>query len=172
MAAYRARVAGAISLVAMLMGVASQFFARDWLGSAAFVIATLCNILATLLLYVIFKPVNRNLSLIAASFGLSVSIIGILKWHPHGVDIGLIFFGSYCLLIGYLVFRSAFLPRILGALMAFADLSWLTFLFTSLAERLSPYNLAAGVLGQGALTMWLLVVGVNISEKRNRPALG
>jgi hypothetical protein len=160
----RARIAGAISLVAMLMGVASQFFARDWLGSAAFVIATLCNILATLLFYLIFKPVNRSLSLLAAFFGLSVSIIGILKWRPHGVDIGLIFFGSYCLLIGYLVFRSAFVPRILGALMAFAGLSWLTFLFTPLADRLSPYNLAAGVLGQGTLTMWLLVVGVNVQR--------
>jgi hypothetical protein len=52
----RARVAGAISLVAMLMGVASQFFARDWLGSAAFVIATFCNIMATLLFYLIFEP--------------------------------------------------------------------------------------------------------------------
>jgi hypothetical protein len=160
----RARIAGAISLVAMLMGVASQFFARDWLGSAAFVIATLCDILATLLFYLIFKPVNRSLSLLAAFFGLSVSIIGILKWRPHGVDIGLIFFASYCLLIGYLVFRSAFVPRILGALMAFAGLSWLTFLFTPLADRLSPYNLAAGVLGQGTLTMWLLVVGVNVQR--------
>jgi hypothetical protein len=159
-----ARVAGAISLVAMLMGVASQFFARDWLGSAAFVIATLCNILATLLFYLIFKPVNRSLSLLAVFFGLSVSIIGILKWHPHGVDIGLIFFGSYCLLIGYLVFRSAFLPRILGALMAIAGLSWLTFLFPPLADRLSPYNLAVGVLGQGTLTLWLLVVGVNVQR--------
>ena len=157
----RARVAGAISLVAMLMGVVSQFLARDRLGAAAFVIATLCNIVATLLFYLIFKPVNRSLSMLAAFFGLLVSIIGIFKWHPQGVDIGLIFFGSYCLLIGYLVFVSAFLPRILGALMAFAGLSWLTFLHTPLADHLSPYNLAAGVLGQGALAMWLLVVGVN-----------
>jgi hypothetical protein len=48
--------------------------------------------------------------------------------------------------------------------MAFAGLSWLTFLFTPLADRLSPYNLAAGVLGQGTLTMWLLVVGVNVQR--------
>lgn len=112
-------------------------------------------------LYELLKPVSRSLSLLAAFFGLLVSIIGILKWHLQGVDIGLIFFGSYCLLIGYLVFRSAFLPRILGALMAFAGLSWLSFLLTPLADYLSPHNLAAGVLGQGALAMWLLVVGVD-----------
>jgi hypothetical protein len=91
----------------------------------------------------LLKPVSRSLSLLAAFFGLLVSIIGILKWHLQGVDIGLIFFGSYCLLIGYLVFRSAFLPRILGALMAFAGLSWLSFLLTPLADYLSPHNLAA-----------------------------
>ena len=51
-----------------------------------------------------------------------------------------------------------------GALMAFAGLAWLTFLSPPLAKYLSPYNLAAGVLGEGALTLWLLVIGVN--EKR------
>lgn len=99
--------------------------------------------------------------MLEAFFGLLVSIIGILKWHLQGVDIGLIFFGSYCFLIGYLVFRSAFLPRILGALMAFAGLSWLSFLLTPLADYLSPHNLAAGVLDQGALAMWLIVAGVD-----------
>ena len=168
----RARVAGAFSLVAMLMRVAAQFFAHDRLGSAAFVIATGCHIMATLLFYLIFKPVNRNLSLLAAFFGLSVAIIGIFKWHPRGVDVGLIFFGSYCLLIGYLVFRSAFLPRILGALMAFAGVSWLTFLFTPLADRVSPYNLATGVLCQGALTVWLLVAGVNIKREKIQAGVG
>jgi hypothetical protein len=53
------------------------------------------------------------------------------------------------------------LPRILGALMAFAGLGWLTFLSPSLANHLSPYIFAPGMLGEGALTLWLLVKGVN-----------
>src|SRR5260370_28564205 len=76
-------------------------------------------------------------------------------------NIGLVFFGFYCLLIGYLIVRSTFLPRVLGVLMAFAGLGWLTFLSPPLANHLSPYNLASGVLGQGSLTLWLLVMGVN-----------
>jgi hypothetical protein len=44
----------------------------------------------------------------------------------------------YCLLIDYLVFRSIFLPRVIGVLMAFAGLGWLTFLYLPLAQYLSP----------------------------------
>jgi hypothetical protein len=73
----------------------------------------------------------------------------------------LICFGVYCLLIGYLIFRSNFLPRVLGVLMAFGGLVWLTFVSPDLADYLSPYNLAPGILGEGALTVWLLAKGVD-----------
>jgi hypothetical protein len=73
----------------------------------------------------------------------------------------LVFFGFYCLLIGYLIFRSTFLPTALGVLMAFAGLGWLTFLSASVAIRLQPYNLVPGFIGEGALTVWLLAVGLN-----------
>jgi hypothetical protein len=59
-----------------------------------------------------------------------------------------VFDGFYCLLIGYLIFRSTFLPRILGALMAIAGLGWLTYLSPPLAKSLSPSNLALGILGK------------------------
>jgi uncharacterized protein DUF4386 len=64
-------------------------------------------------------------------------------------------------LIGYLIFQSNFLPRVLGALMAFGGLGWLSFVSPELANYLSPYNLAPGILGEGALTVWLLAKGVN-----------
>ena len=51
-----------------------------------------------------------------------------LELYGQAVNICFVFFGVYCLLIGYLIFKSAFLPRILGVLMAFAGLGWLTFL--------------------------------------------
>jgi hypothetical protein len=76
----------------------------------------------------------------------------------------LVFFGFYCVLIGYLIFRSTFLPRIIGALMAFAGLGYLTFLSPPLAEYLSPYNLAPAALGEGSLMLWLLVMGVNVQR--------
>ena len=73
----------------------------------------------------------------------------------------MVFDGFYCLLIGYLIFRSTFLPRILGVLMAIAGLGWLTYLSPPLAKSLSPYNLAFGILGQESLMLWLFVMGVN-----------
>ncbi len=73
----------------------------------------------------------------------------------------LAFFGFYCVLIGYLIFRSTFLPRIVGALMAFAGLGYLTFLSPQLAEYLSPFNLVPAAFGEGSLMIWRLVVGVN-----------
>ena len=83
-----------------------------------------------------------------------------LKLYGQLFNISFVFFGFYCLLIGYLIFRSTFLPRILGVLMAIAGLGWLTFLSPALTHALSPYILAAG-LGEVLLTLWLLVAGVN-----------
>ena len=83
-----------------------------------------------------------------------------LKLYGQLFNISFVFFGFYCLLIGYLIFRSTFLPRILGVLMAIAGLGWLTFLSPALTHALSPYILAAG-LGEVSLTLWLLVAGVN-----------
>jgi hypothetical protein len=45
--------------------------------------------------------------------------------------------------------------------MGFAGLGWLTFLSASVASRLNPYNLVPGFIGEGALTAWLLAVGLN-----------
>jgi Domain of unknown function (DUF4386) len=79
-------------------------------------------------------------------------------------NICVVFFGIYCLLIGYLIFKSTFLPRILGVLMALAGLGWLTFLSPPLANHLSPYNLVLGFLAELLLMLWLLVRGVNVQR--------
>ena len=122
--------------------------------------AGLFYIAVTLLFYDLFKPVNRRLSLLAAS----VSLVGIAVGPVLNVN-PLPLFGIYCLLIGYLIFKSTFLPRILGVLMAVGGLGWLTFLSPALASYLSPYNFAPGMLGEGALTVWLLVFGADLSKR-------
>jgi hypothetical protein len=84
-----------------------------------------------------------------------------LKLYSLAYGIALVFFGFYCLLIGYLIFKSTFLPRILGVLMALAGLGWLTFLSPSFgAKYLNPYIMATAS-GEALLTLWLLVFGVN-----------
>jgi hypothetical protein len=87
-----------------------------------------------------------------------------LGLYSAGYGISLVFFGFHCLLIGYLILRSAFLPRILGVLMAITGWGWLTFLSPPLANYLWPYIAAASVLGEGSLTLWLLVLGVNVQR--------
>jgi len=48
--------------------------------------------------------------------------------------------------------------------MALGGLGWLTLVSSLLANYLSPYNLAFGLLGEGAVYLWLLVMGVNVQR--------
>ena len=164
----KARIAGVFYLLTILTGALAAFVSgglvvyRDAFSLAA----TSCYIVVTLIFYPLFKPVDSSLSLIAAMFSLAGCALGVLSiFHlvpPYIKSVNpLICFGVYCLLIGYLIFRSTFLPRVLGVLMAFGGLGWLTFVSPDLADYLSPYNLAPGVLGEGALTVWLLAKGVD-----------
>lgn len=157
-----AKIAGVFYLLTFLTGGAALFL-RGRLGLTSGLIAGLCYVAVTLLFYYIFKPANSSLSLLAAIVSLVGCAIGPISGIIHIASqiSPLVFFGFYCLLIAYLIFRSTFLPRILSALMAFAGLGWLTFLSPSLAHYLSPYNFAPGLVGEGALTLWLLVIGVN-----------
>jgi hypothetical protein len=160
---FKARIAGVLSLLSLLAAVLGEFVIRRF-EIAGDLLAVSGNIVVTLLLYDIFKPVNRGLSLVAASFNLVGLICGALRWNPQGVDIPIVSDGFSCLLIGYLIFSSTFLPRILGVLMAVAGLGWLTFLSPPLAKHLSPYNLALGLLGQESVMLWFLVMGVNVQK--------
>ena len=89
--------------------------------------------------------------MLAAFISLVGCAIGPLSLFVHAASriSPLVFFGFYCLLIGYLIFRSTFLPPILGALMAFAGLGWLTFVSARLATYPSPYNMLPGIIGEG-----------------------
>jgi hypothetical protein len=158
----QARIAGVFYLLTILTG-AFAVIGAGRLRSVMLLGSTLCYIAVTLLFYKLFRAVNRNVSALAAVcslMGCALSILGLLhlgRFHMNP----LVFFGCYCLLIGYLILRSTFLPKILGALMAFGGLGWLTFLSPPLSDYLSPYNMAPGILGEAALTVWLLAVGVD-----------
>jgi hypothetical protein len=95
-----------------------------------------------------------------------------LKVRAQANNIGLVFFGLHCLGVGYLILRSTFLPRLVGALMVFAGLGWLTFLSPPLANSLAPYNMLPGAIGELSLTLWLLVKGVNIQRWNEQASLG
>jgi uncharacterized protein DUF4386 len=163
---FKARLAGVFYLLNIVMGAFAAFSLGRGLvtvGDTEQIIATFCYIVVTLLFYGLFKPVNSSLSLIAALFslvGCAVGILSLFQVAPIVID-DLVFFGVYCLLIGYLILKSTFLPRTLGVLMVIAGLAWLTFLSRPLAHSLSPFIFLPGMIGEGSLTVWLLVMGVN-----------
>jgi hypothetical protein len=102
---------------------------------------------------------------------LQAAALLLFNLYVQAENIALVFFGFYCLLIGYLIFRSTFLPRILGVLMMTAGLGWLTNLWAPLASSLFPYNVAPGMLGEGALALWLVAMGVNAERWNRQPAV-
>ncbi len=168
----RARIAGAIYLITFVTGGFALFIGGS-LGTAAGLVAGVSYVAVTLFFYFIFKPVNKIVSLLAAAISLVGCANGPLRLlHVVPFDVhSLVFFGFYCLLIGYLIFRSTFLPKFLGVFMAISGLGWLTFLSSSLANSLSPYVYAPGIFGEGVLTLWLVFVGVNEEKWRKQSGL-
>jgi hypothetical protein len=78
-----------------------------------------------------------------------------------------LFFGLHVVLLGWLVFASGFLPRWLGVLVLIAGLGYLVQSFGVLmtpgaADTLDMVVLLAAVPGELALTLWLLIKGVNV----------
>lgn len=93
-----------------------------------------------------------------------------IKTHEYGFGIGLIFFGFECLIDGYLIFKSEFLPRILGIMIFIAGVCYLvnTFLLIfspKLEGLLFPVVLGPlAFIGEFSMCLWLLVKGVNIKK--------
>ncbi len=84
-----------------------------------------------------------------------------LNLNELAFQIYLVFFGLWCVLIGYLIFRSTFLPRILGVLLAIDGVGWMLYLSPPLANQLFPLIAIASGLAEIPLMLWLLIVGVN-----------
>jgi Domain of unknown function (DUF4386) len=77
-----------------------------------------------------------------------------------------VFFGLDILCFAYLVFRSTFLPRALGVLLAIDALAYLIYSFTDilapdLAVHLVPWIQLPALIGEGSLCVWLLAVGLD-----------
>jgi hypothetical protein len=179
----RARIAGILYLIIFIA-------APSGAGSATLAnitITMVCDTGVALLFYDLFKPVNKNLSLLAAVFRLifvvvmtvnSLNYFGLVDLFDSahsaaafntGYGMALVPFGVHCAMTGYLVFKSNFLPKIIGILMALAGLGYLTFIWPRLGDRLFvPYILVPGIVGEGSLTLWLIFVGVNVDRWTHR----
>ena len=83
-----------------------------------------------------------------------------LKLHGRGYAISGAFFGVYCITIGWLAFKSGFLPRFIGVLMfaggaGYAISTFVGLLSPATAARLPDFTIAGGI-AELALTLSLL----------------
>jgi hypothetical protein len=84
-------------------------------------------------------------------------------------DIQQVIYTGYLLAAGYLVFRSTFLPRTVGVLLAIGALCYLTYSFAAFvapgfANHLVPYIQLPSGVAELSLCLWLLVMGVNVQR--------
>lgn len=219
-----ARTAGALYLVIIVIGLLGEAVVRGslvvsgnaaataqrimeseflWrLGVAGELVLLVCAVALTMLWYVLLRPVNKNLTLLAIFFAVmslaveSVSALYLqaalaplsssaylqvldpaqrhamaylaIVSHANAFGVALIFFGVECLIVGYLIRKSGYLPEAIGVLMQIAGLCYLINSFSlvlspSLASVLFPAILAPAFIGESSFCLWLLIKGVNVA---------
>jgi UPF0716 family protein affecting phage T7 exclusion len=92
-----------------------------------------------------------------------------LRSYASGFNLSLIFFGWFCIIAGYLIFRSGYFPKVIGILILIAGLSYLLNSFSlilapNLAGRLGYSLMAPVLIGEASLCLWLLLKGVNVEK--------
>jgi len=169
------------------------------LGFAAFLIESLCDITLVLILYALLKPVSKELSLLAAFFGLigtalfafaelfyfapplilgraylntftpdqlnSLALLS-LKFYGYAGMIFTAYYGMSWIVRAYLIFRSGYLPKLLGVLMAIGGIGFVVRNFLLILAPAYASDVLLMLMFPGGLTMtvWLLVKGVNVQK--------
>jgi hypothetical protein len=176
------------------------------LGFAAYLVEAMCDIGLTLILYVLLRPVSRNLALLAAFFRLmgtalfavaelfyfaAALILGgadylktfspdqlntlallSLKFYGRGAGIFMVFYGVASILLGYLMFRSGYLPKFLGILFGLSGVGFVisNFALVLAPSHASPLLLLPMIIAALSLTLWLLIKGVDVAKWQARAA--
>jgi len=178
------------------------------LGLAAEMLTCVCDVALAMILYVLLRPVSRNMALLAAFLRLTfVAIYGVsklfeiaalvalgrvdylkgfepqqlhtlaymsLRVHSYGYGVSLLFFGFCCVLFGYLIHKSGYLPGIVGVLLAIGGLGYVCFSLAQMqapafaAKFLFPWIMLPAFAAELGLCLWLLVKGVDIPKWQER----
>ena len=224
-ARFLARIGGVLYLVIIAVGAIGEAVVRgsivvpgnatataanlrdmEWLwrlGIAAEVVLLVCATFLAVILYVLLRPVSRDLALAAISFNLvciaiegvaAVSLAGALsplsgatyltalgveqinamavlsiRSHTVGFGIALIFFGVECVIVGYLIYRSGYMPRPIGVLMQIAGVCYIVNSFAlllspPLSSVLFPAIVLPALVAELSFALWLLVKGVDTGK--------
>jgi len=169
------------------------------LGFASFLIESLCDTALALILYVLLKPVNKQLALLAAFFGLMATatfafaelfyfapqlILGrsylnnftpdqvnslallSLKFYGYAGMLVTAYYGMAWIVRSYLIFRSSYLPKFLGVLMAIGGIGFVVRNFLLILAPAYASDVLLMLMFPGGLIMavWLLVKGVNVEK--------
>ena len=76
-------------------------------------------------------------------------------------DVYVIFFGLWTVLLGYLIARSTFMPRLIGVLLVVDGLGWMTYLVPPFATSIFPAIAVVAGIAEFSLLLWMLIFGVN-----------
>ncbi len=96
----------------------------------------------------------------------------LLEWHETGIQIASIFWGLWLFPMGYAIFKSGYLPRVLGILLMIGCFGYLFDSFTTLLLPDFGFTIAQFTfIGELLLPLWLLIKGVNV-ERWEKRALG
>ena len=94
-----------------------------------------------------------------------------LNLKDNGYWIGQIFYGAWLFPLGYLVFKSGILPRILGIVLMIHCFFWLTTFLQKLLfpgfDAITVVSYPLGFIAEFGLTLWLLIMGA----KEQKPTL-
>ena len=172
-------------------------------------VVLLSEIVLSIILYVLLKPVSKLLSLVAAASRLIMTAIhGInllnyffvlllvsgagylsvfetdqlyalvmlfLDAHSVGFTIGIVFLTLHVFLLGYLIFKSGYWPKVLGILFLIAGLGYLIDSFALLlfpGYETTPTVIALAIaVAELAFPLWLLIKGVDVDKWQKRAAL-
>jgi Domain of unknown function (DUF4386) len=102
---------------------------------------------------------------------LQALAVAFLRLNTYAFDMHTVFFGVWCVLTGYLIFKSRFLPRVLGILLMVSGLAWMLYFSPPLAVHLFPFIAAASAIGEIPLELWLIVFGLNEARWKEQATL-
>jgi hypothetical protein len=160
-----ARLTGVVYLAYFVVALLGLFLAHHKI-SAGVTLSWLPVVLyttLTILLYRLFRPAQPLLAFAAALCSLAgCTLDGLHVLHRSLAGLNpLMFFGSFCVLLGVLILRSRFLPRWLGWPLIVAGLCWLAYLIPMVALHTKQVVIAVGFVAEFELMLWLLFKGVD-----------
>lgn len=169
------------------------------IGFVSDILAGVLFLLSAWALYVLLKPVDKNIALLFVllnTAGVAIQCLNMLnlfaavvllsgaeylkvfqvdqlqalamlfiELHKNGFMIAQFFFGAWLFPLGYLVYKSGYLPKLLGIILMIECFAWLIYPFQFFLlpsfGAIAYVSFAIGFIGEFSLALWLLIRGAS-----------